>query len=106
MTADPTGGRRDLPAEQRRAAGTAPERTINPLQRLIQDNKGDRLACVAFGEGGEELHEWVIELAAWREPHGRAGGEVNASSEVVEKAQANVGAVIMGRNMFGGGPGP
>jgi dihydrofolate reductase len=25
---------------------------------------------------------------------------------VVEAAQANVGAVVMGRNMFGGGPGP
>ncbi len=42
MTADPTGGRRDLPAEQRRAAGTAPERTINPLQRLIQDRLRER----------------------------------------------------------------
>jgi dihydrofolate reductase len=59
-----------------------------------------------LGEGGEGLHEWVTELAAWREPHGRTGGEVNASSEVVEKAQADVGATIMGRNMFGGGPGP
>jgi len=25
---------------------------------------------------------------------------------VVEEAQSNVGAVVMGRNMFGGGPGP
>jgi dihydrofolate reductase len=59
-----------------------------------------------LGEGGEGLHEWVVELAAWREPHGHAGGKVNASTEVVEEAQGNVGAVIMGRNMFGGGPGP
>ena len=34
-----------------------------------------------LGEGGEGLHEWVIELAAWRKPHGREGGEVNASSD-------------------------
>lgn len=59
-----------------------------------------------LGEGGEQLHEWVIKLAAWREPHGREGGEVNASSEVLEESLANTGAVIMGRNMFGGGPGP
>ena len=59
-----------------------------------------------LGEGGEELHEWVVKLKAWREPHGREGGEVNASSEIVERAMENVGAVIMGRNMFGGGPGP
>ena len=37
---------------------------------------------------------------------GRAGGEVNASSEIVEEALENIGAVIMGRKMFGGGPGP
>lgn len=59
-----------------------------------------------LGERGEELHEWALALAAWREPHGRDGGEVNASSEVLEQARAGVGATIMGRNMFGGGPGP
>jgi dihydrofolate reductase len=59
-----------------------------------------------LGEGGEQLHEWVIKLAAWREPHGREGGEVNASTPLMEESQSGVGAVIMGRNMFGGGPGP
>jgi dihydrofolate reductase len=59
-----------------------------------------------LGEGGEQLHEWVIALAAWRKPHGREGGETNASTPVMEEALANVGATIMGRNMFGGGPGP
>lgn len=59
-----------------------------------------------LGEGGMQLHEWVFKLAAWRKPHGREGGEVNASTPVVEGATANVGATIMGRNMFGGGPGP
>ena len=59
-----------------------------------------------LGEGGEDLHEWVINLAAWRKPHGREGGETNASSTVFEEGTANVGATIMGRNMFGGGPGP
>jgi dihydrofolate reductase len=59
-----------------------------------------------LGEGGERLHEWVVKLDAWQRSHGRSGGEVNASSEVVEAAMENVGAVIMGRNMFGGGPGP
>lgn len=54
-----------------------------------------------LGEGGEQLHEWVVALAAWRRPHGRAGGETNASSAVFEEATAGVGAVVMGRNMFG-----
>jgi dihydrofolate reductase len=59
-----------------------------------------------LGEGGMQLHEWVFKLAAWRKPHGREGGEVNASSAVVEETLENIGATIMGRNMFGGGPGP
>jgi dihydrofolate reductase len=56
-----------------------------------------------LGEGGMQLHQWAFELAAWREPHGLAGGEVNASTETVEQALENVGATVMGRNMFGGG---
>ncbi len=59
-----------------------------------------------LGEGGEDLHEWVVKLSAWREAHGREGGEVNPSSAIVEEAMDNVGAVLMGRNMFGGGLGP
>lgn len=59
-----------------------------------------------LGESGEELHEWVVKLAAWRESHGREGGEVNASTPLMEESLSGVGAVIMGRNMFGGGPGP
>lgn len=59
-----------------------------------------------LGEGGMQLHEWVFKLAAWRRPHGREGGETNASSAVFEESLENIGAVVMGRNMFGGGPGP
>ena len=59
-----------------------------------------------LGEGGESLHDWVVALKAWREPHGKEGGEVNASTSVMEEALANVGAEIMGRGKFGGGPGP
>ena len=59
-----------------------------------------------LGEGGEHLHDWVFELAAWRRPHGREGGVVNESSAVVERNLEGVGASLMGREMFGGGPGP
>jgi dihydrofolate reductase len=55
-----------------------------------------------LGEGGEQLHEWAFELAAWRKPHGQDGGEVNASTKVVEESLENLGAAVMGRNMFGG----
>lgn len=60
----------------------------------------------ALGDRGEELHEWIFKLRSWREPHGREGGETGPSDTVVARATANVGATIMGRNMFGGGPGP
>ena len=59
-----------------------------------------------LGVGGDRLHEWVVPLAAWRAPHGLEGGEVNESSPVLQEASANIGATIMGRNMFGGYPGP
>ena len=60
-----------------------------------------------LGEGGEGLHDWVVQLAAWRGSHGMEGGEVNESTRVVDEARENVGAAVMGRNMFGppgGGP--
>jgi dihydrofolate reductase len=59
-----------------------------------------------LGEGAGNLHDWAFALKAVREPHGMEGGEVNASTPVVEAALANVGAEIMGRGKFGGGPGP
>ncbi|MCI0574373.1 MAG: dihydrofolate reductase family protein [Myxococcaceae bacterium] len=59
-----------------------------------------------LGVGGMRLHEWVFPLAAWRAMHGLQGGEVNASTAVVEESLENIGATVMGRNMFGGHPGP
>lgn len=59
-----------------------------------------------LGIGGMRLHEWVFPLGVWRAQHGLPGGEVNESSAVVEELLAGIGATIMGRNMFGGHPGP
>ena len=58
-----------------------------------------------LGVGGMRLHEWAIALAAWRAPHGLPGGTVDASTPVMEESLVNIGATIMGRNMFGGHPG-
>jgi dihydrofolate reductase len=54
-----------------------------------------------IGEGGGDLHNWMFPLKVWRESHGEEGGEVNPSSQIVEEWFDNVGAFIMGRNMFG-----
>lgn len=59
-----------------------------------------------LGEGGEQLHQWIFKLASWRRTHGQQGGETNVSDAIFEEMVENVGAVVMGRNMFGGGPGP
>lgn len=59
-----------------------------------------------LGIGGMRLHEWAFALAIFRNQHGMKGGEVNESTRVVEESLANIGATIMGRNMFGGHPGP
>jgi dihydrofolate reductase len=59
-----------------------------------------------LGVGGMRLHEWVFELAAFRSLFGMKGGVTNESSRVVEESMSNLGATVMGRNMFGGGPGP
>src|SRR5438552_14376968 len=59
-----------------------------------------------LGVGGEKLHDWLVPLKAFRESHGEEGGEVNTSTPFAEDILGGAGATIMGRNMFGGGPGP
>ena len=66
----------------------------------------DQSQAEPLGIGGEALHAWLVPLQAFRETHGAQGGEVNASTPFAEEILANRGATIMGRNMFGGGPGP
>ena len=58
-----------------------------------------------LGIGGEQLHEWAFAAMAWRQEHGREGGEDNADSELIEALRARIGAGIMGRKMYSGGSG-
>jgi dihydrofolate reductase len=53
-----------------------------------------------LGEGGERLHEWLYDLASWREMHGREGGERGPASELLEETFSGTGAVVMGKRMF------
>lgn len=59
-----------------------------------------------LGEGGNRLHEWVYDLAAFREPHGLEGGKTNQDSEVLAESSRASGAVVMGRLMFDSGEDP
>jgi dihydrofolate reductase len=58
-----------------------------------------------LGEGGERLHEWIFPTESWRRMHGMEGGEPGADSDAAKEFSRNVGAYIMGRNMFGPGRG-
>ncbi|WP_328557037.1 MULTISPECIES: dihydrofolate reductase family protein [unclassified Streptomyces] len=54
-----------------------------------------------LGEGFEAMHEWMF--AAMRD---LADGKGGIDVEYVERAERNIGATIMGRNMFGPQRGP
>jgi dihydrofolate reductase len=58
-----------------------------------------------LGKRGEELHEWAFAASAWREAHGREGGEGGVDSDVITEHVESVGATIMGRKMYSGGSG-
>lgn len=58
-----------------------------------------------LGVGGEGLHQWVFPLRFFKAMQGQSGGIVNESNRLLEEAFANLGATVMGRNMFGGHPG-
>ncbi|MES2692917.1 MAG: dihydrofolate reductase family protein [Verrucomicrobiota bacterium] len=60
-----------------------------------------------LGEGGLGLHEWAFPLKTFRALHGDAGGgETGLNDDVLREGFENIGATIMGRNMFGPVRGP
>src|SRR5687768_14966741 len=54
-----------------------------------------------LGIGGEELHTWMFPTKWFRTMGGKNDGTEGIDNDFVEKAFENVGAWIMGRNMFG-----
>lgn len=60
-----------------------------------------------LGVGGEQLHDWLVETRTFRQVHGQEGGEEGSIDDSFATRQfENVGAWIMGRNMFGPVRGP
>jgi dihydrofolate reductase len=53
-----------------------------------------------IGRGGLALHEWAFATRHFRATHGLEGGETGIDDDYA-KWDANIGATIMGRNMFG-----
>lgn len=59
-----------------------------------------------IGKGGMRLHEWIFGTAAWARMQGqKPTAPETPDSDVLEHAFDNVGAYIMGRNMFTAGRG-
>jgi dihydrofolate reductase len=54
-----------------------------------------------LGVGGEALHEWAFATRSFRAMQGLEGGESGIDDEQAGSWSRNVGATIMGRNMFG-----
>ncbi len=54
-----------------------------------------------LGVGGEALHEWAFPTPSRREAQGEGGAERVLDDEHAASWNRNVGATIMGRNMFG-----
>lgn len=54
-----------------------------------------------LGIGGESLHDWFVVTRSFHQVAGQAGGETGVDDDFVARGAENLGAFIMGRNMFG-----
>jgi dihydrofolate reductase len=54
-----------------------------------------------LGAGGMALHEWAFATRTFRQMFGQDGGTTGIDDDFAARGFANVGAWILGRNMFG-----
>ncbi|HXM16196.1 MAG TPA: dihydrofolate reductase family protein [Candidatus Eremiobacteraceae bacterium] len=54
-----------------------------------------------MGVGGLAMHGWAFETKTFRAMHGAEGGSTGVDEEFAARSFENVGAWILGRNMFG-----
>jgi dihydrofolate reductase len=59
-----------------------------------------------LGVGGPALMEWFFPTRVWRSIQGQEGGETGVDNRMAERGFANMGAWVLGRNMFGPVRGP
>ena len=59
-----------------------------------------------LGVGGTSLMGWVFPTRTFKQMHGEGGGETGIDDEFAARGFANIGAWILGRNMFGPVRGP
>lgn len=66
----------------------------------------DQSVEAPLGVGGEELHEWLVGTKTFQETYGGAGGREGVDDDFASRGFENLGAWIMGRNMFAASRGP
>lgn len=54
-----------------------------------------------LGAGGEPLHDWLVTTRTFRQTYGDEGGTTGVDDEFTRRGFEDIGAWIMGRNMFG-----
>src|ERR1700721_2667034 len=54
-----------------------------------------------LGVGGMALHQWAFATRTFCEMHGREGGTTGIDDDFARRGFENIGAWILGRNMFG-----
>jgi dihydrofolate reductase len=59
-----------------------------------------------LGVRGLELHRWFLDTEAFKKMHGQSGGAQGIDNDFALHSFENVGAWILGRNMFGPVRGP
>ena len=59
-----------------------------------------------LGVGGEELHEWMFPTRTFQQMQGKEGGSTGVEDELTRRGFENIGAWILGRNMFAPSRGP
>jgi dihydrofolate reductase len=59
-----------------------------------------------LGVGGTALHDWFVPTRTFQQVHGKEGGTTGVDDEFAARVRGNLGAWIMGRNMFGPIRGP
>ena len=58
-----------------------------------------------IGAGGLKMFDWVFPTRTWQQMHGEDDGETGVDDNVAALGFQNLGAFILGRNMFGPGRG-
>src|SRR6266540_7387304 len=92
MTSDALGGPTSMSTE----GGSMSKLKLNITMSIDGFVAGpDQSPEHPLGVGGEELHDWLVPLKAFRESHGEEGGEVNASTPFAEDILGGAGATIM-----------